>query len=100
MCREVPSPGPETISVSEYVPFVSAAGTRIKQRSPGLVSSHFTIRSLLLGVTSTSIALDQRHILKPLDRAHLHRPPCSCCSAPQIRYEQIIMHRLQLSFSR
>src|SRR5712664_580595 len=23
-------------------------------------------------------------------RAHLHRPPCSCCSAPQIRCEQII----------
>src|SRR5258708_23125227 len=56
MCREVQSRGLETISVSEYVPFVSAAGTRIKQRSPGLVSSHFTIRSLLLGVTPTSIA--------------------------------------------
>jgi hypothetical protein len=37
---DVPSPGFETISTTEYAPFVCAAGTRIKQRSPGLVCSH------------------------------------------------------------
>jgi hypothetical protein len=42
--------------------------TRIRQCSPGLVSSHSAVRSFLLGLTSTSIAIDQRHILKLLDR--------------------------------